>query len=353
MFKRRVFIKLIIILLIVSFGMYLRFVNRHNKELCVDEPYQINTMKVSLWYAISDAKRIMQFPGDVVLLYPFYLAFGENKWGLAIPHIMITLLGFYLFYMLCKKYIKTGWGFIIAFLVVALNNNLINHAFEIRPYAVLATLGTAAFLVMQYIFENQSPSTFKKVLISIFISIAILFHLYGSLMLFFSYVFHFLFSKKEKGFKITTLKHIRYYGIALLISLPLWYYFALNNDKTYLKSFTTTQYGSFEYIHKGLIPMAKGIFGNLICFKKLYFLLAGLVFAFLIPHKERLKQIMFFVIMIMLPMGLILLSSVIYGYWFLPRQFVWAMPLFAFLLGWSWDSVILYLKEKLKQIPNR
>lgn len=332
--------------------MYLRFINRNNKELCVDEPYQINTMKISLWYAISDAKRIMQFPGDVLLLYPFYLVFGENKWGLAIPHIISTLLGFYLLYILCKKYIKTTWGVIIAFLVVALNNNLINHAFEIRPYAVLAILGMATFLATQYIFENQSPSKTKKVLLSIFIFIAILFHLYSSLILFFSYIFHLLFSRKEDNLKNILIKHIKYYGIALLVSLPLWYYFALNNDKSYLKSFTATQYGSFEYIHRGLIPMAKGIFGNLVCFKKFYFLLAGLVFAFLIPHKERLKQMMFFIIVIMLPMSLILLSSVIYGYWFLPRQFVWAMPLFAFLLGWSWDSVILYLKEKLKRISK-
>ncbi|MDD5005692.1 MAG: hypothetical protein PHS33_04230 [Candidatus Omnitrophica bacterium] len=338
--------RLVIVLLIVSFGMYLRFVNRSNKELSMDEPYQINTMKVSLWYAISDARRIMQFPGDVLLVYPFYKLFGENKWGLAIPHIIITILGFYLLYILCGKYFKTTWGYIIAFSLVALNNNLISHAFEIRPYAVLANLGIAVFVIMQYIFEKESPSRIMKVLISIFIITVILFHLYGSLIIFFAYLFHILFSRKENTIRYFISKHLKYYGVSLLIALPIWYYFAFGSDKSYLKSFTQTSEGSFEYIHRGIIPMAKGIFGNLICFKKLYFLLAGLIFAFLIPHKERLKQIMFFIVMIMLPIGLILLSSIIYKYWFLPRQFVWAMPLFAFLIGWCWNSAIVYFMGK-------
>jgi hypothetical protein len=75
----------------------------------------------------------------------------------------------------------------------------------------------------------------------------------------------------------------------------------------------------------------------------------GVWIAFLLPHRDRLKQIGFFLLMIVLPIELILSSDLSSGYWFLDRQFVWVMSLYAFFLGWCWDSIAIYIQEKGKK----
>ena len=80
--------------------------------------------------------------------------------------------------------------------------------------------------------------------------------------------------------------------------------------------------------------------------KKLYVLLAGMIIAWIFPHKNRFKQIIFFICFVIIPLTLIILVDIKSQYWFLQRQFIWIMALFAFYLGWCWDSVILYLLKR-------
>jgi len=332
-----------IVLLITVIGMYLRFDLRAKRELWTDEIAQIKPMEESLSATIKSARWFVQLPGDYLLVYPFYRLFGENKWGLAIPHILITIFGFYLLYILCNKYFKTLWAYIITFSIAAFNQTLILHAFEIHPYSVLVTLSIAAFLVMQYIVEKESLSLAKRFFTAIFIFIALLFHFYGTLILFFSYIFHLLFSRKEKTVPDVFLEHLKYYSIVIIIALPIWCYFVFARDMSFM------YYDPFEYIHKGIIPIFKGVFGNLIGRRVLYLLLPGIPISFLIPHRERLKQVMFFVILVIAPISLTLLLCVTFKYWFIQKAFIWVMPLFAFLVGWSWDSIIIYFREMLRQ----
>ena len=49
----------------------------------------------------------------------------------------------------------------------------------------------------------------------------------------------------------------------------------------------------------------KGILGNLVGYKPLYILLPGMLLTFILPHKERLKQIGFFLMTVVLPIWLI------------------------------------------------
>ena len=73
--------------------------------------------------------------------------------------------------------------------------------------------------------------------------------------------------------------------------------------------------------------------------KGLAFLLGFLFIAWILPRqKDKTAQILFFCIFILLGLGLVFFSVFLNKYWFLPRQFVWVMPFFAFLLGWTSDS---------------
>jgi len=334
-------ITIAVVLLISALALYFRFKMYHTRDLAGDELVQIDWMKSSLLDCISKARIRLQFPGDYALIYPFYKIFGlNNKWGLAIPHIGATLLGLYLLYELCRKYFKTIFGYIVTFAIVAFNATLIIHAFEIRPYSVLVTLGIAAFLVMKYIVEHQTASARKKDLVVFFIFLCVTFHFYGIFMLFFSYMYHLICSRKKELFKETLFRNVKDYWRIVFILFPFLYYFALEPDISYMEENT------FEFIHRGVIPIAKGIVGNLMGYRKFYFLLLGLIISFIIPNNEKFKQVALFVIAIACPILLILWLCVINHYWFIQRLFIWVVPLFAFLIGWCWDSIFYYLQHR-------
>ncbi|MDD3296627.1 MAG: hypothetical protein PHU64_04615 [Candidatus Omnitrophica bacterium] len=112
-----------------------------------------------------------------------------------------------------------------------------------------------------------------------------------------------------------------------------------------------TQPGVFVYapnLVKDMAGFLKFIFGNLIGRKTLYFLLLGMLFPLIFPVKERFKQILFLFIMVFFPIGLLLLSNIVNNYFFVQRQFIWVMPLFAFLIGWNWDSFLYFLKTRFR-----
>ena len=324
--------------------MYLRLLELSNHTLWADEINQIKYMTVPF---IEYVRRIPQqqfcsyLSGDYYLIYPFFQIFSYNKWGLAIPHIIVTIIGFYLLYLICRRHLITIWGYIITFSVVCFNTNLINHATEIRVYAVLPTLALGTFYFSQLILDpNIHLSRIKKLAIGAFFILVIWFHIYGILIFLFPIFFSLLTRRGDKPFPKETIKFLI---IVLFIAMPLWFYSVLGPHLPYDDN------DIFLYIPnplENILGFLKAIFGNLVGYKKLYFLLVGIVIPFVLPHKERFKQILFLLVMICIPIGAIFLFDILTKYWFLQRQFVWVMPLFAFYLGWSWDSFLYIIFEK-------
>jgi len=133
-------------------------------------------------------------------------------------------------------------------------------------------------------------------------------------------------------------------GIILLLAMPLWLYSVFGPHINY----SQLNINPFDYIpnpSQDIVGFLKGIFGNLIGYKKLYFMLLGMFVPLIFSYKDRYRQLLFLVIMIILPISLILASDVLQKYWFIQRQFIWVMPLFAFFLGWTWDSFLMMLKR--------
>lgn len=334
-----------------AIGLYLRILWRINHDLWQDEKAQLSWLGDNLWQTICQTRFNLQFPGDYVLIYPFYKLFGANKWLLATPHIIITLIGFYLFYRICQKYFKTILAYLIAFVLFANNYNLINHSFEIRAYSVLITLGLAGFLIIKYIFEDKNPPLIKKILISIFIFVGSFFQITAGYLLFFIYFFHLLVSRENESIGRALLRHLKQYGIGLAVTLGALYQFVSSSEG--IVTAKSTYPFAFEFIPKGLIPILKGIFGNITGPERFYPLLSGIIIAFFIPHRDWLKQQLFFILLIILPIGGVLLGAVVFNYWFIQRLFIWAIPLFAFFLAWVWDSIIIFLVEKIKKHKAR
>jgi hypothetical protein len=98
------------------------------------------------------------------------------------------------------------------------------------------------------------------------------------------------------------------------------------------------------------VTFSNRVSGDLIGTRILYFLLLGVFFPFILNHKDRVKQMTFLIVAVFLPLLAIWLHDVIKSYWFIQRQFIWVMPLFALFLGWSWDSLYRYLMSRESRI---
>jgi len=340
---------LLIALGFTIWGLYLRYVRLARRDLWLDEHSQIQNMLgpfQSLWQRAYYGE-LTCFPGDYLLSYLFINWAPENKWIVMIPHMVATVISFGLLYLICRRYMKTVWGTLAAFLVFTYNTNLIYHAFEMRPYAVLIVLGLAVFYCAEMIIDAQYRlSRLQKFLIGVLFFVTIQFHAYGISIVFFPTIF-FIF--KEWG-RLRSLgdviRHIfKFYAILGAFALPVWLWYVSG-------TLTFSPIDTFQFIpdpRNNPVGFLKGVFGNLIGDRLFYPLLAGMIAAFLIQHKERWIQVGFFLILAAAPIALLFWVDVVKQYWFLQRQFTWVMPLFAFFLGWCLDSVLVWARDKGKR----
>ncbi len=349
--KFSVSLRFVIIVLLVFVGLYLRFKMRMNHDFDGDESFILTFMKGSfmdLLRGIPKTEFCSYLSGDIYLIYPFFKLFGYNKWGLAIPHIIATLLGFYFLYRICEIYFRTNFGYIIAFSIFCFNNTLIKYALEVRTYAVLPTLALSVFyFTYQLINEYKTMSKAKKIGIGLFLILAIWFHVHGLVMIFLTFLYLLVTKRREPTFRLLLLDMLKFFSIVLMIALPLWCFsvFGPHNPP---------HVNPFLYFPNPLVNLMgflKLVFCNLIGTKILYFLIVGLIIPFLARHESRYQQIGFFLILIVLPIELILLASVKNHYYFVQRHFIWVMPLFAFLLGWCWDSTVQHIRQ-ISKVSN-
>ncbi len=336
--------------IICLYALYLRIIHlyRHT-TLWGDEIHYLRPMNgtfLDFLKAIPEAEFCSYLSGDLFLFYPFFKIFSYNKWGLAIPCIVATILGFYILYLICKRYLKSIWAYFITFCIVCFNATLINHATEIRTYAILPTIALATFYLFQRITDlNFNLNAPKRIGAIIFFVLVIWFHVYGIVMFISCLLFALLSKYRENDFKIYFKNAITFTCIILCFAMPLWLYSVFGRHLDY-SQLNILNINTFDYIPNPLyniVGFLKGIFGNLVGFKKLYFLLPGLLIPFIFSYKGRHKQLLFLFFIIIMPIAFIFLSDVMQKYWFIQRQFIWVMPLFAFFLGWSWDSFFCYV----------
>ncbi len=340
---------LYVVIPLCLWGLYLRLQMR-KADLWLDEMMQLVTINRPFPEFV---KMLPQFEhtsylnGDFFLMYPFVKIFGFDKWCLAIPHLLATILGFYLLYLICQRYFQTIWAYGITFGLVCFNATLIKHALEIRPYAVLPTLALAVYYFMQmFIEQHRTFPRKKRLLLGVLLILTIWFHHYGIFMVFFT-AFYFLWLRKKKdSWKNIIKTFFPFFAVIFLISMPLWCYSTWGPHRP--SSWLHIQ-DTFQFIPGPVANPAgffKGVVCNLVGYKLFYLLAAGLLVPAFLAYKNRSQQILFLCVLVILPIVFILLADIIQKYWFVQRQFIWVMPFFAFLLGWCWESGLIFLKRK-------
>jgi len=342
-------------------GMILRFKIFVNRELWIDEIIQIRMSLEPLqplWLRKDTAIDITSFPGDYLLTYPFVHLFGTSKL-VAIPHAILSILGFYLLYLLCKQYFKTIFGYLVSFVLLCFNHLLVFHAFEIRPYSVLPILALACFyFTKDVISTNDSDNRLSKknIFVIILYVITILFHPFGVVIAFFVLLFHILNQIKEEALINVLRRNAKFIGIIAAIVIIPWIYFVVG-----IILVPPLEQEVFEFVPNPLsgssalsvsdgspayLVFAGHLVNHMMSLRILYFLLFGIVLTLLFNHQDRLKQIIYFFTLIAFPVLSILILDITIKYWFLPRQYIWVIPLFCFFLGWCWDSAIYSLYKR-------
>ena len=342
-----------------SWGLFLRYKALAERSLWLDEKSQLSAMVgpfKPFWERLTYGERTC-FPGEYLLNYPFVRIFGANKWGIAIPHIVSTVIGFYLLYVICQRYFKTPFSTALSFAIVSLNTHLIYHAFEFRPYAVLPTLALGCFYFSEKIIcRSKELSLAKKIWIGIFFTLTIMYHAYGILMVACCILYFFLCQLDQKLWRENLREHFPFAALLAVTAGPIFFWYALGNPQFSYQATSSAGMNTFDYMPNplnGLNTFLRTVFSNLMGYKKLKFLINGILLSLLIPHRLRYKQLGFFLVLIIFPIELMLFADLHKGYWFLQRQLTWVMPLYAILIGWCWDSIICtsydFLKEKIRK----
>lgn len=340
----------IIAVIFTAYGMYLRFMCLANREFWIDEVSSLQRLQGTLrpfWQRFTYTDFTF-FPGEYIINWPFVFFFKANKWGIAIPHILFTLLGFYLLYLICKRYFYSIFAWVATFALVAIHRDLIFHSFELRQYAVLPTLALAAFYFTEEIVsKHYSLSLTRKILVGFYFIFTIIFHVYGAIILFFTFVYFLLRESRERTFGDIFKHSYRFMLFIVIIGLPLYLWYSVGSPQVYKNSGYLAY--AFEYIPNPIVDFfgfLKSNLCNLTGNKILYPLAVFLIFPFILPYRERLQQIGFLLVLIILPIMGIFYVNILLGYHVLQRQFTWAMPLFAFLIGWCLDSFIGFIQYK-------
>jgi len=316
-----------------------------------DDSWQIAIMDQPFWDFMK-ALPLHEHGGylslDYLLIYPFFQIFGDNNWGLVIPHFALTLVGFYFLHKIAKNYFTTLAGYVITFAVVCFNIPLIHYASEIRVYAVLPTLALMSLYFAEKAMQRYEEISFsEKFWISAFFVLVFWFHIYGAIIIFSTVVYSMLvWSRRSNPLKVLK-RAIKFLAPILVIALPFWLW-AFFWGPSIGRDFSGEASRTFMYIANPAVnplQFLRDIFGNLIDPRGLNFLLIGVGFPFLLPLKERCNQILFFLILVVMTIACLFTGVWLHGYYFLQRQFTWVVPFFALFLGWVWESFFFYVKN--------
>ena len=325
-------------------GLFLRYQALANREWWVDETNQFNCTKgifKPVWLRLSNGE-VTCFPGEYLLTYPFVAIFGSNKWGVAIPHIIATVLGFYVLYLICRKYLQTWWASAMAFLLFSMNSELIFHSFELRPYAVLAPFGLAVFYLTGRLFDTIDPLVgWQRCLAGMLFLGGIIYHAYGIFIVTFIFLFFFCREYASTSFPVILKRVGRFYILLAMVALPAWLWYASGQAGVALARNNT-----FDYISNPLVSFShfsRSVLGALMGYKLLYPLLLGPILSFFLPHSLRWLQLGFFLVIVVMPIVLVCYMDAHSGYWFLQRQFIWVIALFGFFVAWCWEASVQYL----------
>ncbi len=334
----------IILFLIISTGIFVRFSDYHKFHPDQDEHYEYFFLRKMTPAKIFKRDTMYgdhtSFPGEAILhyipmrlmkvyvgaerdesVYPYKDWKKSDYLRLVIPKIILYFIGIIIFIKLALAYTKTRVGFIIAMAIYMFNSQLIFHAFVLRPYAVLPLLAIFNLFLCESYFKNQSP--LKSISLGLLIFITCIYHAYGILIAGLPLIYCML---KYKKWNYSIM-------IYFLISAAAWAYYASYSTFGMTPNAIQKVDTPFRYMPAKVMPFLANLFGDQI----LMMIILPFV-SFKLFKKHSLNYYLFLSIMILFPIIAIIAVDLKTSYWILPRQWIWVMPYFALFCGFTVDG---------------
>lgn len=349
--------RVILIGLICIFGLSARFFVFQSQHPDTDELFELRNMQ-----ALKPTAMLMRttfygdhtsYPGEYLIHYipmrvlgmfdkPADLSYedgtiGLNKkqfWILAIPKIIISLGSFYLLWLLCGVFLTTTFGYAIVFIMVMMNTHLTYHAFSLRPYGILPELA----IINLYLCTRDTSGLRLSMLHGVVIFLTCIYHAYGPLIAILPVMVMELCSdlvQQKVGFSYQVNsanekpKRSENVIVFIFVSILVWAYYASHNSFGITPNNHQSIVDSFQFITKEnfLNGMLDSLFtGSVLTVACLPFVLSGM-------RDAEQVDIIFLILMILLPITLIVLVDIQTKYWIHPRQWCWIVPALAMWCG--------------------
>lgn len=254
------FFLIITLILIASLGLYLRYDSFKHKHPDQDELFELHsiTKDLSLGRVLDRTSFYgdhTSYPGEF-LMYQIPLRVldkdigvdvGQMKvtgmvlsdfWVLAVPKIIITVLGF-----ICLIWLwRSSPVGILGLIMYSCNPHLVYHAFEMRAYGVLPELAIFNLMLCGFAFKRVLYPKYIRISLSLLYALLFFvtctYHAYGILIAGLPLLYYSVINKKISfGFLPVAI-----------ISIACWSYYASNNTFGWTPNAVQTQSDTFQYM---------------------------------------------------------------------------------------------------------
>ena len=347
------FAQLILIALYFFISSYLRFQYRWSHPLDGDELMTIQGLRMDFYSMLFDfiPKTDFHFPPAYVLLYPIGHYLSMAPLIVSAPYAVLSLYFYYFFarvnwpkivgFKNQRFAIDVKWINVLACVLISYNDTLIIHALVLRPYALLCPLALLALWLADKIL-NLKNLNWRYV---VAVLALLLFHNFGSLMMLtaFGYCLLSRISQAEGNSSLSI--QIKSYapafltvGLAVLLSVPFFWWYL---QYPFLHQYHFSSIDPHLFIHpgmRGIIQVWAIYYGLSQPHLKPFRLILVVFVACTIPLFFRQKKWMvlgFLFVFVICPTWLIYLFDLRLNYWFVQRQFIWAIPFHAVFVAMS------------------
>ncbi len=167
--------------------------------------------------------------------------------------------------------------------------------------------------------------------------VVLLYHLYGIFIVFCILTYHFFFSRSEATRKEVLSSLAPPTLFAGLLALPLWLLYSL---PSFGRHWTYDVFLFSGHTVKAMVGFLFGTMGDM-TFHLLWVVpFLVVLFGLLIWDRFWMSRMAFLAILILFPVGFVFISDYRGHYWFLPRHFIWVMPLWGILTGKSFAAIL-------------
>lgn len=333
--------KIILVGLICLFGFSSRLFVFQSQHPDTDELFELRNMQQRGFKDVLDRRTFYgdhtSYPGEFLIHWipmrilnlfarPADLSYEDKTiagidkrgfWILAAPKIILSILSFYLFWLLCQNFALETFGTVTAFLIYIFNSTLIYHSFSLRPYGILPELA----VINLFLAFRKDESIKFTALHGAVVFFTCVSHAYGILIAFLPILF--FRNKRHENFIWFTIPAVIF-----------WVYYASYNTFGMTPNKVQSVVDTFQFITKEnfLNGILDSLFsGSLLTIAILPFVINGVC-----KNPERIT-VFFIGLLVILPLMCIILVDIKTSYWIHPRQYCWIIPALALWCGMMAD----------------